>query len=342
MMIAYLAQSNLSVSPEQFSHLIESSRTPLEDWDADREVKFWKEFHVLAQSISPATIETIEVNSYSANDTPQHKDLDRRLQKRRVVRQFSWVGLLSIFIVLAVQIYWIIGSNVVARVTEARAELVKLETKGKALNSEIMALDERLQRQKARVDDPDKDIDVRLMTSELNRLTGVDKQELEALKDTANEKINTLFATMRLTTIGLPKLFAQAGSEDHVYLEFQKILNAAAVEYFLPLLLGLLGACVYVLREIFHEIQEKTFLPEYAVGFRLRLYLGMIAGLTFAWLFAWVIPSDSEASGLGAASPLAIAFLVGYSVELLFSALDRVIASFSRTKTSKAPKKGAS
>jgi hypothetical protein len=113
--------------------------------------------------------------------------------------------------------------------------------------------------------------------------------------------------------------------------QFWLDLNAAVVEYVLPLLLGLLGAIVFVLREISREIRAKIFLPNHTESYRIRLYLGMIAGLTFAWLFSWIIPAGSE-SGLGAASPLAIAFMVGYSVEILFSALDRIIGSMTKKK----------
>ena len=328
LMLAYLAQSNIETSPNEFAHLIESCRMPLSDWDCEREVLFWQQLQGLAKSIHPTTIETIETNSDIVDETdPQVAE--RRRQKKRVVRHFSWVGLLTILVVLLVQIYWVIGSNVVSRTQDVQVELATITDEETALVEKITRLEERLQRQRRLAALADNDIDVNLMEAELARLTGEERQNLAARKDTAHEKISSLYATMGWTTLGLPGLLADPRTEEQVYLEFQKILNAAAVQYCLPLLLGLLGACVYVLREIFHANLRKTFLPEHAVGHRLRLYLGMIAGLTFAWLFAWVLPRSEEA-GLGAASPLAIAFLVGYSVDILFSALDRAKASIAK------------
>ena len=330
LMLAYLAQSNNETAPNEFAHLIESCRMPLSDWDCEREVLFWQQLHALARTIHPATIETIEVNS-DIVDPSDPQVAEKRQQKKRVVRHFSWFGLLTILVVLLVQIYWVIGSNVVSRTQDVQAELAKIKNEENALVERITRLEERLQRQRRLAAVAENDIDVNLMEAELARLTGEDRQNLNAQRDSANEKISSLYATMGWTTLGLPGLLADPRTKEQVYLEFQKILNAAAVQYCLPLLLGLLGACVYVLREIFHANLRKTFLPEHAVGHRLRLYLGMIAGLTFAWLFAWVLPRGEEA-GLGAASPLAIAFLVGYSVDILFSALDRAKASIAKNK----------
>jgi len=338
LMIAYLAQSNLEASPSQFQHLIESARIPVADWDSVREVKFWKQMNALVKAIHPATIETIEVNTdISVGDDARLNE--RRRFRKRVVRRFSWFGLMTIITVLFVQIYWVVGSTVYSSTLETEAKWVSLIEREVKLNDEINEIDNRLTRRRAEEATPAGEIEKLQLAEQLRRLTERDKQQLQATIDSAEDKRATLYAIMKLTTLGLQGLLVHGSSDDdadaveadQVVLDLQGILNAATVEYVLPLLLGLMGACVYVLREIFHEIQRKTFLPERAVGFRLRLYLGMISGLTFAWLFAWVIPNGQE-SGLGAASPLAIAFLVGYSVELLFSSLDRLIASLARDK----------
>nr|VFK23509.1 MAG: hypothetical protein BECKLPF1236A_GA0070988_103823 [Candidatus Kentron sp. LPFa]VFK35487.1 MAG: hypothetical protein BECKLPF1236C_GA0070990_103813 [Candidatus Kentron sp. LPFa] len=113
---------------------------------------------------------------------------------------------------------------------------------------------------------------------------------------TAKETYNALFSTLELTTLKIPSIFVSSDDDQkkQIYIAFQRILNAVAVEYLLPLFLGLLGANVYVLRDMSIDIQNELFLPERTVNYRLRLYLGMIAGLTFAWLFIWLIPSVEE------------------------------------------------
>src|ERR1700680_5228090 len=60
---------------------------------------------------------------------------------------------------------------------------------------------------------------------------------------------------------------------------------------------------------------------------RSPMRLGVIAGLAIGWFFA--PDNKSTGAGLSALSPLALAFVAGYSVDLLFTAMDRLVAAFS-------------
>ena len=89
--------------------------------------------------------------------------------------------------------------------------------------------------------------------------------------------------------------------------------------YLLPILYGLLGASVFVLRKIMHGISNATYSPDRS--YLLRLALGTLAGLIIGW-FAFLLPGQSALSSI---SPMAMAFLVGYNIEIVFSAMDRGI-----------------
>lgn len=97
--------------------------------------------------------------------------------------------------------------------------------------------------------------------------------------------------------------------------------------YVLPPLYGWLGAMAYVLRRLISEINARTYHSDSDTSYNLRIYLGVLAGLAIGWFVA----PDNKAGGnvLQALSPLALAFLAGYSVELLFSAMDRLLEAFS-------------
>jgi hypothetical protein len=92
--------------------------------------------------------------------------------------------------------------------------------------------------------------------------------------------------------------------------------------FLLPFLYGLLGASVYILRSLSTDIKALTF--ESSFDYVLRLPLGALSGVAVAWIINF--PSQQQVASL---SPLALAFLAGYSVEVLFSALDRVVKAFS-------------
>ena len=104
------------------------------------------------------------------------------------------------------------------------------------------------------------------------------------------------------------------------------ILLTALNIYFLPLVYGLLGACAYVLRTLSREIREYTYSPASEIQLQLRLYLGALSGFAIAWFV-----NDQTAPTLRSSiTPLALAFLAGYSVELVFALMDNLVNAFSR------------
>jgi hypothetical protein len=99
--------------------------------------------------------------------------------------------------------------------------------------------------------------------------------------------------------------------------------------YFLPLLYGLLGATVYILRSLSRDIKTVTYSKHSNTSFILRLALGSLAGLVVGW-FIFALPGTTILSSI---SPLAIAFLVGYNIEILFSLMDKMRDSLSKSET---------
>jgi len=103
--------------------------------------------------------------------------------------------------------------------------------------------------------------------------------------------------------------------------------------YILPLLYGLLGASAYVLRSLNTEIRDLTYVVESNISYRLRIQLGALSGLAIGWFTIPETSSSVSSSSFGTLSPLALAFLAGYSVEILFSGMDRLISKFSTAPT---------
>ena len=89
--------------------------------------------------------------------------------------------------------------------------------------------------------------------------------------------------------------------------------------WLLPFLYGLLGACVYVMRRLLFD--TKTAVVENVV-IVLRLALGALAGVAIGWVTLpnAGIPAFSSASSW----PYVLAFLAGFSIDILFAILDRL------------------
>jgi len=101
----------------------------------------------------------------------------------------------------------------------------------------------------------------------------------------------------------------------------------ALAAYVLPVAYALLGAMAFRLRSFSETIRKKTYHPSYADS--ARLIAAVIAGAIIS-LF------NSFTQGVSL-PPLAIAFLVGYGVEIFFTFLDTVLNSFSAARTRKEP-----
>lgn len=66
---------------------------------------------------------------------------------------------------------------------------------------------------------------------------------------------------------------------------------------------------------------DRSFDPRRSGEFIVRIFLGMLSGITLQWLFV----KDGSAVP-GGITPAVLAFLGGYSVELLFSGVDGLLA----------------
>jgi hypothetical protein len=103
--------------------------------------------------------------------------------------------------------------------------------------------------------------------------------------------------------------------------------------YLLPLLYGLTGAAAYVVRTLALETRERLYRRENGSAYALRLFLGALAGLAIGWFL-----KPEAVSGFNAISPFALAFVAGYSVDLLFTLLDKIVNTFSAPQDIPPPK----
>jgi hypothetical protein len=96
--------------------------------------------------------------------------------------------------------------------------------------------------------------------------------------------------------------------------------------YLLPLLYGWVGSMAFVLRSLILTVNNKSFRVQLNIEYRLRVYLGLLAGLVIGWFLS---PKSSTGQfSVADLTPAAISFLAGYSVEILFSTMDRIVAGF--------------
>ena len=93
----------------------------------------------------------------------------------------------------------------------------------------------------------------------------------------------------------------------------------------LPVLYALLGTCAYLLRTYEQEMANRTFVPSHA-DFP-RFMIAAIAGAVVGLFNNFTITQGASIP------PLAIAFLVGYAVDVFFSFLEGLIQAFAKNKS---------
>ncbi|WP_455175578.1 hypothetical protein [Azospirillum largimobile] len=94
----------------------------------------------------------------------------------------------------------------------------------------------------------------------------------------------------------------------------------------LPMLYGLLGASVFLMRSFLGDNYVDAWRQASTAALILRIGLGGISGLAIGWFT--LTPDASKLS----TTPFAVAFIAGFSIELLFSLLDRFIIALGPQK----------
>lgn len=137
---------------------------------------------------------------------------------------------------------------------------------------------------------------------------------------------------------GLPNLAQAAQDRTTLYqdiryfaqnvLDDESFFYGAIASCILPVLYALLGTCAYLLRSFEQQMSSRTFIPSEvnSARFLIAAIGGGVVGLFNNF-------SITQSASL---SPLALAFLVGYAVDVFFAFLEGLLQMFTRNATSAA------
>jgi hypothetical protein len=324
LMLQYVANKGLKISPEIINVItftkekIERSKklTPKE------EAKFWIAYSELSNQIQPVTVKSLkcireEFGVYKGIFRKKKISYAERVQGK-YRRWSSWV----LFLVIVTQVVWLWQTYLFKQVSSTNKSLKvvygKLYEKPNDHSSVVEAI-------------------------ELEGSLTIEKKKLHNLI----QPFHLLCKNFHLECIVDPKKVAYSGTYEKAkkydilfeegYLSNMQALNFS-IEilslYLLPIFYGLLGSCTYILRVIAYEIDKQIYVREHDIQYALRILLGTFAG----FVIGWFISSDTEMqNGFSPAklSPFAIAFVAGYSVELLFTLLDKIVAVYSGAEKKK-------
>lgn len=307
-----IAQAVVTIADEVISEVLVALENK-EPWTADKKAALWKARNKLTILVRPATSESIRAISALTRDQEKRPGFLRSWSKDPLVRgqafsSIAWVVVTVVILVLA-QFYALSISSILSNIeqaeksyTEAVAQRTQLELRLKAEPSSDQAL----------------------------------QRERDAWDQKATFEESAIISNYALLDRwGSPFSWAVPsveGQQDQIGLRnvAQVFLKAFAL-YLLPLLYGLFGANVYILRQLIVKLDSWSLNGISVTKHHLRRALGSVLGGTVGLLFE--DNNGISSIGFGLAT---LAFLAGYSSELVFSLLDSFI---TKAKQAFAPAK---
>ncbi|PHQ68730.1 MAG: hypothetical protein COB93_09915 [Sneathiella sp.] len=326
-------------------------------------VSFWHAYEALTNSLYPITIGSIKATFDSRQ---LNKGIFRFLLgkmsipfSRKCAFTYKLVSSITLIMLIVLQIFWSIGNTLVTDIKKQTDHLSKLEELIRT--TEISGLRKRLSgassdSNNSRLRTASATPSGIRTTTKSRKVTDLDNQlrqylswrdaEMEQLKNWNTAWSNIIFFIKQSWEKQYYSTLSSQ-SQDHVHFVAAQYVLDAIYRYLLPTLYGLLGATFYVLRQLPKDIEGLTFSMNSQIDYSLRITQGPLAGIMASFLFTdgpakihTLISSDQTAatiklgsSTLSNFSPLALAFLAGYSVELIFKVIDKVISAATSKPT---------
>jgi hypothetical protein len=319
----------------------------------EAEAEFYQNFIALSKAVYPVTVESLR----SCMIERKFRNwvfwqCDPRTPAHRILEVHRAWGFIALITLMVVQTYWVVGSFLTASIPilsddpsvflpamQERAIWTVTDSTKAATEESGTPSPATTEKAKdpgsvetnppTKQDDHDADPNAKVATSKIS-------SELETMKRAKLDTYKGLLDIWASPGVGIAKLSNWVLKPEHRGTdESQGWLSGTVAKealiivqtYVLPPLYGWVGAMAYVLRRLISEINARTYQETSNTSYNLRIYLGVLAGLAIGWFLA----PDTKANGnvLHLLSPLALAFLAGYSVELLFSAMDKLLEAFS-------------
>lgn len=301
-------------------------------WSVAEESGFLADYDKLATHVYPVTVESINAV------IPKDKGIKREpTRAERAVAWYRRYTLVALILMLAAQLYWLVGNNLRLNLQEKFEQREVTRDQIRKING-ASAEKDKLE-QALKVQNQEFDANFRLIQT-WNKVwlfggafgealpsflqASFEQQEKQAQAANDEAKLGDLALNRKEYEVRI------------VY--FENILSAdfmldAFQSYILPLLYGLLGAFIYVLRCLMGDIKSLTYTFDSEIRYRLRLTLGALGGMIIGWFL-----KPDDAGSMASLSPMALAFLMGYNVDVLFALMDKIIDNIKQSIDKPPPK----
>lgn len=317
LMLVHASEQGLQIDAEIIQKIVKAKYLEQNNaWTEADESEFWQVFRAISQIIQPVTIDSIKAANTKSQKSGWILRLfgvnERYTLTRKAVKRYVRGALVALFAMLIIQVYSLIGTTVLNNISSSDSKIQTLEDQmilQQQLKNVSKARSLQLSIEKV-ADEREKNIELlALWLRPIDYLLLKEPANLAIFRKSKSDKLNQKEVYELINDLGI----RVTQSAQHPIL----IIGA----YILPLFYGLLGAYAYVLRVLSEEIKNITYSLDSDIKYILRINLGALAGLGVGLVFT------PEAGHLVALNlpPLTLAFIAGYSIEFVFTAIDKFI-----------------
>lgn len=302
-------------------------------WNEQVATDFWCAFNALCALVKPATVDTLSTNLLAvpaprwrawAGSPAKPVSVSRRTATR-------YLALLIVLLGISVVLGFLVSTTL-----SLSKDVEQLATQGDELNVKLTAAADALEAGLADKPFTTASADQR---KDIAAMQGLLHQQNHVLDQMLQKSV----MMTRLITLGwngasiLPGNLADAQNLAEVrqaVRDYQISRRDVASERLnaqitvgvltatvLPIVLGIMGACAYVVRLISDQIKDTTFSATSPIRHLVRVALGGLSGV--------VIGFSGVVTDIGLSSS-ALAFIAGYAVEPVFSTIDSIAEKFRR------------
>jgi hypothetical protein len=346
-LIAHLANEGDSVDEAECADAL-TAASRVEELSPQEEAAFWKNYSCLVKSVQPARVEALIFADFIAtgpDDLASNPDIKKIEHQENRLNQIRRVSILAFCVTLVFFAYLSIAESAMQRNASISTEYASLSAGapiGTAIEKDYQFVKD--------ASDPDNPKEKDKTNNQSNNkakenssLDQVDAGGPAENKSQAYIEPDKKTKLQDIITTRIKELGYLAGYNDNIlrFLQFrwfgkgdavqgspvdngvlvtQLAVNALISKYLLPVFAALLGVTVYILRTASADMQALSFRIYDSGIYSNRLALGVVGGIAISWF------SVTDTHGIvGSITPAALAFLVGYSVEVLYNVLDSLV-----------------
>lgn len=340
-LVSYLSsKGNLpdTIVTDDFFKILGKARSG--ELDPSEEPKFWSNYSQLATHAKPVQIEALKFRNYmldrSRADTRERIEYKRSLND---IVKIRWISLTSFVFTLFLLTYVSLTSTYLSTNKKLTDEAQQIEAQVFE-GTRLYRIDKATKSNPSNFGDSSgsEGSDGNIFALDEPVLAGNENQDtLIELRQNAIAEIN-YHIEYNLSALDFLQLktasFARSTDTDATeQLQFSKVLllraqieahqgliNQLISSYLLPLFTSLLGVTVFILRRTSASLNSGQYRPYESSTYSYRLTLGVVGGIVISWF------STADTTGVVASlTPAALAFVVGYSIEVLYNVLDSIV-----------------